>query len=238
VKKKDLSKKSMWGVSSFIRKYEKLIKNIFFDEALLKEMILKPNHQESLTSAFTLYLEKIAVKIQKASPEVLALLSASFIRGGKRTFDKKGKPISTGEVKDKRGLDELFARQQIIFKNLTKTQSLKVMQVISEGREKGLGVKNIAEQIVSEVRNVSEVKAKLIARTEIVRSHNAGQVRTLVEAGIEEYDYLTAGDERVSPVCSEYGRGGPYKVSLAGSWNNPLPVQNSHPNCRCTVVAR
>lgn len=54
-------------------------------------------------------------------------------------------------------------------------------------------------------------------------------------AGIEQYDYVTMGDDRVSDICLALAAAGPYRV---GDPASPLPVLASHPGCRCDVVAR
>ncbi len=88
-----------------------------------------------------------------------------------------------------------------------------------------------------------------ISRSEIVKSHNAGQVDTMQKAGIEHYSYINSpeytsnGKTWPCQICKKLqgpkGREHIYDVQRAGtSEKNPLPVTNSHPNCRCSTVIR
>lgn len=72
-----------------------------------------------------------------------------------------------------------------------------------------------------------------LARTEIAQAQAAGKVQHYTSAGIELVDYVTAGDDLVSTICQGLEAASPYPVATA-----PLPGRDSHPNCRCTLVAR
>ena len=71
----------------------------------------------------------------------------------------------------------------------------------------------------------------MLARTEIIRSHSEGTLNMFELAGIEEVElqaeFLTAGDERVCPICDSMA-GKIYELKDA---HGVIPV---HPNCRCT----
>lgn len=72
-----------------------------------------------------------------------------------------------------------------------------------------------------------------LARTEIAMAQSDAKLLHYREAGIQQVDYVTAGDERVSTICQTLAAGGPYAMAAA-----PVPGRDSHPNCRCTLVAR
>ena len=54
-------------------------------------------------------------------------------------------------------------------------------------------------------------------------------------AGVQRYDYATMDDDRVSQICRTLEANGPYDIDDPAA---PVPVDSSHPNCRCTVVSR
>ncbi len=81
--------------------------------------------------------------------------------------------------------------------------------------------------------DVREYDWKRLARSEITQAHAVGKMDQYAELEVERYDYVTAGDARVSTICRGLAAGGPYVVG-----QGPLPMRDSHPNCRCTVVAR
>lgn len=72
-----------------------------------------------------------------------------------------------------------------------------------------------------------------LARTEIATAQSDGKLAHYRSAGITHVDYVTAGDDRVSAICQSLAARGPYAVASA-----PVPGRDSHPNCRCTLVAR
>jgi SPP1 gp7 family putative phage head morphogenesis protein len=71
----------------------------------------------------------------------------------------------------------------------------------------------------------------LLARTEIIRAHAEGTLNNFELAGLEnvelQAEFLTAGDDRVCPICSALS-GKIYSIKEA---RGIIPV---HPNCRCT----
>lgn len=72
-----------------------------------------------------------------------------------------------------------------------------------------------------------------LARSELTRAQVEGKEAMYAEADVAEYDYITMGDERVSTVCREHQRNNPHPVGAG-----PLPMRDSHPNCRCTTKPR
>lgn len=235
-----LNRKANYGIGTEYKEYKKLINDTFFDEKLFNEYIIKPEYSENLSDGFNLYLSALNEKINGIWQDISNIITKSFNKGTKKVFDKDGNRVKIGEIKDKRGIDFIIANQQRYLKNLARDQAIKVSKVIADGRNKGLSVTQIVNKMQSEVKSLTKSRATTIARTEIVRSHNQGQLQTMKELEIEKYDYVTAGDDRVSDICRRYEqegieRGG-YIVSLAGTESNPLPSTNSHPNCRCMVV--
>jgi SPP1 gp7 family putative phage head morphogenesis protein len=239
----NLNKRANYGVKVEIKKYDTLIKEIFYDEGLIDKYVIQPNHTENLSDSFTLYLEEINRKLQSYWEEIKSIFYSSFEKGTKRVLDKEGKKVilEIGEVKDKRGIEDLIARQQMNFKSLSSAQAIKVMKIIADGRERGISAQDIAGSIKQGVKELTNNRAMTIARTEIIKSHTRGQTQVMKEAGIEKYLWVTSGNSNVCPTCegfeieSEDIKG--YLVDMAGSPTNPLPGLNSHPNCACTVIA-
>lgn len=71
-----------------------------------------------------------------------------------------------------------------------------------------------------------------LARSEIAQAQAMGKEDEYRELGVEHYDYVTAGDDRVSAICRQHAAAGPYALG-----EGPLPMRDSHPNCRCTITA-
>lgn len=71
-----------------------------------------------------------------------------------------------------------------------------------------------------------------LARSETAMAQADGKLVQYRDAGITHVDYLTAQDGRVSRICRDLAAAGPYLIA-----NAPVPVRDSHPNCRCSLVA-
>lgn len=69
-----------------------------------------------------------------------------------------------------------------------------------------------------------------LARSEIAQAQSQGKLDQYAEAGLEQYDWIPSGD--ACPICWGRANAGPYTVGAG-----PLPMRDSHPNCRCSVAA-
>ena len=93
----------------------------------------------------------------------------------------------------------------------------------------------------------------MIARTETIRSSNAGAVEAYAQAGIIQKQWFTAEDARVCPFCAEmhgkivgvrdnyFNRGDMMEVEEAEKASMTFSYEDIgwpplHPNCRCTIL--
>lgn len=67
-----------------------------------------------------------------------------------------------------------------------------------------------------------------LARSEVAAAQVVGKRDLMREQGVEQYDYVTAGDAKVSAICLAHEAGSPYSIGDASA---PLPMIDSHPNC-------
>ncbi len=74
-----------------------------------------------------------------------------------------------------------------------------------------------------------------LARSEVAWAQSEGKLALMRQQGITLYDYTTAEDALVSQICRSLAAAGPYPVDDPSS---PLPLRDSHPNCRCSIVSR
>ena len=87
-------------------------------------------------------------------------------------------------------------------------------------------------------------RASLIARTEIARSMTTGRLQAYANYGVEKVKILTAGDDKVCPICLEAAHVFNGEVShenIMGErvydLDNASDLVPFHPACRCTVIA-
>lgn len=69
-----------------------------------------------------------------------------------------------------------------------------------------------------------------LVQTEMTMAHADGKMAQFQANGLEMYDYMTAGDSKVSEICRTLAAGGPYRMG-----EGPIPGRDSHPRCRCSV---
>lgn len=74
-----------------------------------------------------------------------------------------------------------------------------------------------------------------LARSEIAWAQSEGKLDLMRQQGVTRYDYVTAGDDRVSDICLALEAASPYDIEDPTA---PLPMRDSHPNCRCTIRSR
>lgn len=117
-------------------------------------------------------------------------------------------------------------------KNVTDTMRNQMSRVLSNGIIRGDNPKTVARDMIGRVDSIGITRAKLIARTEIVESHNQASIieGSLIakETGIKE-QYLWIG--------SDDGRERPSHIARNNNIYTHDEVQNliGEPNCRCSV---
>lgn len=151
-----------------------------------------------------------------------------FYRGTKDEFLRSafGQPVAIEKVKllAGRSFDDL--------ENVTDDMSARLSRRLVDGLIQGKGARELARDLVADV-GVSEQRAGLIARTEIIRAHAEGQLTALEIMGVEEVgvmvEWSTAGDAHVCPLCAPM-QGVVLKIAEA---RGMIP---RHPNCRCAFT--
>jgi len=78
-----------------------------------------------------------------------------------------------------------------------------VRQLVMQAQLEGWGVGKLADELQALYGGWSKDRALTIARTETIRSSNAGAEESYRQAGVERKEWYTALDERVCPFCGE-----------------------------------
>lgn len=130
-------------------------------------------------------------------------------------------------------LETLYARNLSELESLTDDITTDVRRELSDGIQSGDGARDIASDLSDIMGRVDDGtpraamnRATMIARTELMNSHNWGRLQEWERAGVTKVDVLIATD--ACPQCQAYKAGAPYEASEA--YGN-LP---RHPNCRCS----
>lgn len=103
---------------------------------------------------------------------------------------------------------------------------------LAQGVYDGLNSTEVARRLRARF-SAHEYDWERLARSEITLAQAQGKEAEYRELGVTRYDYVTMGDSRVSAICRRHASNGPHTVG-----QGPLPMRDSHPNCRCTTRPR
>lgn len=114
---------------------------------------------------------------------------------------------------------------------LEREMRVQVATALASGEFDGQNPVNVARELRRRF-DAGDYNWERLARSEIAMSQSHGKREMYRQQGVTTVDYMTAGDEKVSAICRRLEAAGPYELDSA-----PIPVEDSHPNCRCTLLA-
>jgi len=128
--------------------------------------------------------------------------------------------------------------------------------LVASGQAEGWSINKLRDELRGIYGGWDKTRAEMIARTETIRSSNAGAVMSYQQAGIEQKQWFTAQDGRVCGFCDEMhnkivGVSDNYwnlgdKMTVEREDAKPISMTFTyedvrhpplHPNCRCTILA-
>jgi SPP1 gp7 family putative phage head morphogenesis protein len=125
----------------------------------------------------------------------------------------------------------LATRSLESLKGVSASMASKLNFILAQGMLDGTGPAAIAREMISAVDGITQQRAFMIARTEIIHAHAEGQLDGFAKLGVAELgvkaEWVTAGDDRVCPQCAPM-EGKTFTVEEA---RGKIPL---HPNCRCS----
>lgn len=126
-------------------------------------------------------------------------------------------------------LEVLFTRNFTELEGITAAMDQAITRILADGLSRGDGPRTIASALTKQI-DISRNRARLMARTEVIRAHAEGTLTELERQGIFEVradvEFRTAGDIRVCPSCLLL-EGRTFTTREA---RGIIPV---HPRCRC-----
>lgn len=136
-------------------------------------------------------------------------------------------------------LQELFVQNFEVLEGITVAQAADLREVILLGFAEGIGAEEMARRIVRRVDVIARNRARLLARTEIIRAHAEGTLneleRNAVGVVVPLVEFTHAGDIRVCVTCLDFA-----SADRFGMGPGLFPIEQSHglipvhPQCRCT----
>ncbi len=116
--------------------------------------------------------------------------------------------------------------------NVTDDMANRMSRVLADGMVQGKGPHEVAKDLTGVV-DFSRQRAEVVARTELMKSHNEGQLTAMEQLGVQhvgvEVEWLATPDERTCPICADM-EGSVFTIDEA---HGLLP---RHPMCRCCFV--
>ncbi len=174
-----------------------------------------------------------------------------YRKGAGRAFTDVRKPALQSNLDFFNGTQEEFLRQSFArpvaiekvqllagrvfteLKGVTEVMAQQVTRVLTDGLARGANPFEIARDLNNRVEKIGKTRARIIARTEIIRAHAEGQLDALEQLGVTEVgvmvEWSTAGDDRVCARCEPMD-GVVFKIKEA---RGLIPL---HPQCRCAHI--
>lgn len=119
---------------------------------------------------------------------------------------------------------------QLVRSTTARAYDRRIVAELASGVYDGMNPDIVARQLRSKF-DIGEYDWERLVRSEVALAQSEGKLEQYRASGYERYDYITAGDDRVSDTCLALEAAGPYAVG-----RGPLPMRDSHPNCRCTIA--
>lgn len=128
---------------------------------------------------------------------------------------------------DERMLKILKGRNYAILKGITEDLSKTITNELTDGVLRGESIYKLTRRL-REKAGITKARAESFARTETMYAFNTAMKAEYERYGVEEVEWLTAGDANVCAGCAALN-GRVFPIDKAPSC--PL-----HPNCRCTLI--
>lgn len=134
----------------------------------------------------------------------------------------------------------VYSRTFESLKGITDEMSKQISGVLAQGIIDGKPPVELAREMTDRVDKIGITRAKILARTEVIRSHHLATIQEYKNWGVEGVtvlaEMITAGDGRVCPICktkarknTKFGKG----VYTLAQAEGLIPV---HPQCRCICL--
>jgi len=140
-----------------------------------------------------------------------------------------------------------------------KVDSGAISEIIAQAQTEGWSVPDIRDAILETWERNDRVRAETIARSETIRSSNAGAKEAMRTAGIRVIRWLDTDDPRTCPFCRDLGKDGGKAIEITGVFfklgdefvvvdeegvRHAMKIDYTdvgypplHAKCRCTIIA-
>lgn len=137
-----------------------------------------------------------------------------------------------------------------LIKEIDETTKKRLRDELEEGIKEGAGIPELQKRVKKVFDNATDSRAEMIARTEVIKASNFASVESWRQSGVvEAKEWLTAGDERVDPLCLAmdgkvmilkdifFKEGDTFTVGEHSmTFEHDVPEPPMHVGCRCTLI--
>jgi len=183
-------------------------------------------------------VDRAAEEMRNEGKDVLKKNTNRAYRRGLKSTERPLKKVNvtfgaSWTLSDERVFGELAARDMALMDGFTAEVSRNVKRELATGWGKGEGMSKLAGRL-TKVTNIGQSRALTIARSETVLAYVKAAETRYMDAGVRLYDWLVGGGPCPSGICPQLEAGAPYSFAKRG---HPLPIQDTHPRCTCSIVA-
>lgn len=229
--RRKIDSKKYWGVGVNIQQYRDTVVDSVNTEPLRDALQgFESTLTESLIDDLMQQIDFSQLFEAVVLDKLQEVLAESFKKGGSRVLTVDGEKLDPFDVSPERIIGQL-QQQEIFLKNLSNDAEERVRDILVQGVEQGKTIGEMQDDIVTGVEDMVESRAETIARSEVIKASSRGTEEAMKEAGVERVIWVSAEDDRVCEFCQDLNE------SIWDREEAPQPVSDSHPNCRCILVA-
>ena len=128
-----------------------------------------------------------------------------------------------------RELETVYARNYEGLEDITEDIDRSLSNILTNALRQGWGTRQTADAINNEVEDIQHSRARTLARTEMLNTHNKASIQRYKEFEVEEVEILT--HTPCPEICAPIEAQGPFPIDDIPQTGPPF-----HPNCVCVVV--
>lgn len=119
-----------------------------------------------------------------------------------------------------------------VWKNHLRYIPGKLSRTLSNGMAQGWGVDRMVNEMMVNVDSNLRNRMVTLVQTESAHISEVASQKAYRERKIDRYQWLATLETHTCELCAGYD----LKIYTVGAKNAKMPIEDSHPNCRCTTV--
>lgn len=247
-----INKRKYYGVGVEKKEYKETldyhINHTAVSQAIDDNIVTLRKESYSSREDFITYIVESADFLRGTTEDVVndaaPKIRQSFEKGTRKAFDSAGDTLPAPDDIGER-VSEQISEQSNYVSKLVQDLRDKGRSLLNENID-GLSASELKRLIEDELKSLKDDRSETIAESETVKAAGAGTLATFDFNDVEQVRWVAEIDDRTCTI-------GAFRFSYNGktytscreldgesfgvTGNHPVPVENSHPNCRCVLVA-